>query len=115
MAVAEACVSFMASATFLKTGSPRCSVPAFLGFVPPTTFVPAVLSVLPPHSIVSAVSLGAYRIQSLVVRGSCSCISTSCNYRRLRLHSRSLLSSEALEEDPGVAVDAKVLNRLGVL
>jgi hypothetical protein len=37
----------MASATFLKTGSPRCSVPAFLGFVPPTTFVPAILSVLP--------------------------------------------------------------------
>ncbi|KAH8633803.1 hypothetical protein IG631_12438 [Alternaria alternata] len=37
----------MASATFLKTGSPRCSVPAFLGFVPPTTFVPAVPSVLP--------------------------------------------------------------------
>lgn len=48
MAVAEAWVSFMASATFLKTGSPRCSVPAFLGFVPPTTLVPAVMSDLFP-------------------------------------------------------------------
>jgi hypothetical protein len=40
MAEAVAPVSFMASATLAKTGLPRCSVPAFLGFVPPTTFVP---------------------------------------------------------------------------
>ena len=31
-----------ASRTVAKTGLPRCSVPAFLGFVPPTTFVPRV-------------------------------------------------------------------------
>lgn len=40
MAVALACVALIASATSLKTGNPRCSLPAFLGFVPPTTFVP---------------------------------------------------------------------------
>jgi hypothetical protein len=40
MADAVAPVSLMASSTLAKTGLPRCSVPAFLGFVPPTTFVP---------------------------------------------------------------------------
>jgi hypothetical protein len=40
MADAVAPVSFIASSTVAKTGLPRCSVPAFLGFVPPTTFVP---------------------------------------------------------------------------
>jgi hypothetical protein len=38
--VAVAPVSFMASATLAKTGSPRWVCPAFLGFVPPTTLVP---------------------------------------------------------------------------
>lgn len=42
MADAVAPVSLMASATLAKTGLPRCSEPAFLGFVPPTTFVPGV-------------------------------------------------------------------------
>jgi hypothetical protein len=41
MAEAVAPVSLIASATLAKTGLPRCSEPAFLGFVPPTTFVPA--------------------------------------------------------------------------
>jgi hypothetical protein len=41
MAEAVAPVSLTASATLAKTGLPRCSEPAFLGFVPPTTFVPA--------------------------------------------------------------------------
>ena len=59
--------------------------------------------------------LGAYRIQSLVVRGSCSRISTPSHYRLFQSHSRSLLSSETLEQNLGVAVDTKVLNRLGVL
>lgn len=59
--------------------------------------------------------MGAYRIQSPVVRGSCSCISISFPCRVFHSHSRSLLSSEALEQDLGVAVDAKVLNRLGIL
>jgi len=40
MAEAVAPVSLIASATLAKTGLPRCSEPAFLGFVPPTTFVP---------------------------------------------------------------------------
>lgn len=104
----------MASATLLKTGSPRCSVPAFLGFVPPTTFVPVALSVLPLTGLYQRVRC-AYRIQWLVVRGSWSCISPSSNHVLLQSHSRSLLSREALEQDLGIAVDAKVLNRLGVL
>ena len=37
-ALAPAC--FTASATLAKTGLPKCSEPAFFGFVPPTTFVP---------------------------------------------------------------------------
>jgi hypothetical protein len=69
----------------------------------------------PPHRFMSSVSMGAYRIQSPVVRGSCSCISISFPCRIFHSHSRSLLSSEALEQDLGVAVDAKVLNRLGIL
>lgn len=40
IALALAPVSFTASATVANTGLPRCSVPAFFGFVPPTTFVP---------------------------------------------------------------------------
>jgi hypothetical protein len=40
MADAVAPVCLTASATLAKTGLPRCSEPAFLGFVPPTTFVP---------------------------------------------------------------------------
>ena len=42
MAEAFAPVCFMPSSTVAKTGFPRCSVPAFLGLVPPTTFVPRV-------------------------------------------------------------------------
>jgi hypothetical protein len=41
MAEAVAPVCLIASATLAKTGLPRCSEPAFLGFVPPTTFVPS--------------------------------------------------------------------------
>jgi hypothetical protein len=37
-ALAPAC--FTASATFAKTGLPKCSEPAFFGLVPPTTLVP---------------------------------------------------------------------------
>jgi len=40
MALASAPVALTASATVANTGLPRCSVPAFFGFVPPTTFVP---------------------------------------------------------------------------
>lgn len=40
IAEAVAPASFTASATVAKTGFPRCVVPAFFGFVPPTTFVP---------------------------------------------------------------------------
>jgi len=40
IADAVAPTSFTASETFLKTGNPRCVVPAFFGFVPPTTLVP---------------------------------------------------------------------------
>jgi hypothetical protein len=58
MAVADAWVSLTASATLLKTGRPRCSVPAFLGFVPPTTFVPASCQHSPPWYIKTAVSAG---------------------------------------------------------
>src|SRR5271170_4921080 len=42
IAEASAPVSFIASATLLKTGLSRCVSPAFLGFVPPTTLVPLV-------------------------------------------------------------------------
>ena len=37
---AVAPASLIASATFAKTGRPRCVCPAFFGFVPPTTCVP---------------------------------------------------------------------------
>jgi hypothetical protein len=40
MAEASAPVAFIASRTVANTGFPKCSVPAFFGFVPPTTFVP---------------------------------------------------------------------------
>ena len=40
MQLALAPVSATASATEAKTGMPSTSVPAFLGFVPPTTWVP---------------------------------------------------------------------------
>lgn len=43
IADAVAPVSFMPSATFLKTGLSRCVDPAFLGLIPPTTFVPEML------------------------------------------------------------------------
>jgi len=38
--LAFAPLCFIASATFLNTGTPRCSEPAFFGFTPPTTLVP---------------------------------------------------------------------------
>jgi hypothetical protein len=44
MAEAVAPASLTASATVANTGSPKCSCPAFLGFVPPTTVVPSDLS-----------------------------------------------------------------------
>ena len=59
--------------------------------------------------------LGAYRIQSLVVRGSCLFFSPAQPVRHCSPHSRSLLSGEALEQDLGVAIDAEVLDRLRIL
>jgi hypothetical protein len=44
MAEAVAPASLTASATVAKTGRPKCVVPAFFGFVPPTTVEPIVLS-----------------------------------------------------------------------
>jgi hypothetical protein len=53
MAEAVAPVSLIASATLAKTGLPRCSEPAFLGFVPPTTFVPVSDTSMPrPHHLI---------------------------------------------------------------
>ncbi len=42
IAEAVAPVSLTASDTVAKTGLPKCSCPAFLGFVPPTTLVPII-------------------------------------------------------------------------
>ena len=69
----------------------------------------------PSFVIAKQLRAGAYRIQSLVVRGSWSGVSTVPNCSPSKFHSRSLLSGEALEQDLGVAVDAQVLNRLGIL
>jgi hypothetical protein len=72
MAVAVAWVSLTASATFLKTGSPRCSVPAFLGFVPPTTFVPVrSCQCFRSSRFVELLGVLAYHTRSLVRRGNC--------------------------------------------
>jgi hypothetical protein len=70
IAEAVAPVSLMASATLAKTGLPRCSEPAFLGFVPPTTFVPVCSCQCLAFVVRTAVVVGAYRIRWLVVRGS---------------------------------------------
>jgi hypothetical protein len=70
MAEAVAPVSLMASATLAKTGLPRCSEPAFLGFVPPTTFVPVCSCQCLAFVVRTAVVVGAYRTRLLVVRGS---------------------------------------------
>lgn len=59
--------------------------------------------------------LVAYRIQLPAVRGSYPLVSVTLYFSFFCSHSRSLLSSETLEENLCVAVDAKVLNRLGVL
>ena len=114
MADAVAPVSLMASATLAKTGLPRCSEPAFFGFVPPTTFVP----VFP------------YQFRSLVIKKLLDwahtvldrllCVKAVAQLIRAVLpswclDSRSLLSREALEEHFGVAVDAEVLDSLGIL
>lgn len=123
MADAVAPVSLMASATLAKTGLPRCSLPAFLGFVPPTTLVPVcacqwllLLLLLPRSGQQEGASWHAYRIRLPAGRGSC-CASAAwvplC--ARRGIHSRPLLAGEALEEHLCVAVDAQVLDRLGVL
>lgn len=125
MAVAVAPVSLMPCSTLAKTGRPRCSWPAFLGLVPPTTFVPArprqlLLSLRPGGCSIRMV---AYRTRWPAVRGSCRRVSTppvsaaaaAARSRRGALHSRSLLAGEALEQHLGVAVDAQVLDGLGVL
>jgi len=43
---ASAPVYFTASAQFANTGRPKCVVPAFFGFTPPTIFVPYSSAVL---------------------------------------------------------------------
>jgi hypothetical protein len=81
MADAVAPVCLIASATLAKTGLPRCSEPAFLGFVPPITFV--------PYSIACC----AWKLpQSQQARSD-----SIEDY-----HLRALLSREALEKHPGV-------------
>jgi hypothetical protein len=67
------------------------------------------------HSLKFANWLGAYRIRWLVLRENCAYISTLPIADMFCLHSRSLLASEALEQHLGVAVDAEVLDRLGIL
>jgi hypothetical protein len=58
---------------------------------------------------------GAYHIQWPAGRGTCPSVSHCApSYALPVLHSRSLLSREALEQHLGVAVDAQVLDRLGV-
>jgi hypothetical protein len=116
MPEAVAPVSLMASSTLAKTGRPRCCEPAFLGFVPPTTFVP-----------VHACQCGSAKVSGMClyrrIPYSMACCAwkldagsawdTSLWVASVRL--RSLLASEALEQDLCVAVDAQVLDGLGVL
>jgi hypothetical protein len=115
MPEAVAPVSLMASSTLAKTGRPRWVVPAFLGFVPPTTFVPVLARQFTSTKYPPAVRMGAYRTRSPAARGNWRCVSMLHLRRPGRARLRSLLSSEALEQDLCVAVDAQVLDGLGVL
>lgn len=73
MAEASAPVALRASSTLLKTGLPKCSLPAFLGLVPPTTLVPSLL-----YQRVASATIGAgpaYRTRWPAGRGNCGRIS----------------------------------------
>lgn len=115
MAEAVAPVSFTASLTLAKTGRSRCMVPAFLGLVPPTTFVPVLCKLL------FGCDRGwtnIYRRRWPAQRGSYVEVKSQHDARAIvkaqRLHLRSLLSSETLEENAGVLVDLKVVQGLAV-
>lgn len=83
----------------------------------------AALSLVAARRLCCAIRRVAYRTRWPAVRGSCCRISAAlasvaaaaARSRRGALHSRSLLAGEALEQHLGVAVDAQVLDGLGVL
>ena len=88
MTEASASVSFLASAQFLKTGSDRCWVPAFLLLTPPTTLV--------PYSMDASV----WKVPWIII---------------IILRNTYVLTSHTLDEDFSVFVDENVgLGLLGV-
>jgi hypothetical protein len=110
MAEAVAPVCLTPSSTVAKTGLPRCSVPAFLGFVPPTTFVPAsrrqwgqAQGRAAAHTVLDGLA-GVEAVRP----------SAKAAPHARRGDSRSLLAREALEQHLCVAVDAQVLDRVRV-
>jgi hypothetical protein len=105
----------MASATFLKTGRPRCWVPAFLGFVPPTTLVPAVVLTLSTTVSKSRIGWAHTVFNGLLCVETIPTLTPRPIIHFFQFLSPSLLSGEALEQHLGVAVDAEVLDRLCVL
>jgi len=110
MADAVAPVCLIASSTVAKTGLPRCSLPAFFGFVPPMTFVPVVPRQWRAPVLSEQVAVAAHTILDRLLGVE----PANPSARRVRFlhqcHSRSLLSREALEQHFGVAVDAEVLD-----
>jgi len=114
MAEAVAPVCFTASETFAKTGFPKCSDPAFLGFVPPTTLVPKIL----PSATTGAHNVTETdRSQSLAGRGNFSRGQREPMERvqdSSASDSRSLLASETLEYNFRRVVDAEVLCRRSI-
>jgi hypothetical protein len=110
MAEASAPVSFIASATLLKTGLSRCVSPAFLGFVPPTTLVPLVVSAVSS----SAVRRWTDHIRLLDWHGTCSTGSDKFKVEHRDNNSRSLLPREALIDHFGIASYPEVLYRFRV-
>lgn len=92
-------------------------VPAFLGLVPPTTFVPVLCKLLfrCDHG-----KINIYRMRWPARRGSYIRDRGSASrafegiYLRINWYSRSLLSSETLEQNTGVLVDLQVVQGLAV-
>lgn len=90
-------------------------LPAFLGLVPPTTFVPVLCKLL---FGCDRGWMNVYRRRLPALRGSyvkLKCQYYACVIMRAReFHSRSLLSSEALEQNTCVLVDLKVVQGLAI-
>ena len=111
MAEAVAPVSFTASLTVANTGRSKCVDPAFLGFVPPTTWVPCMYEHISFDQVFWGYSELPYAIACSAWKlASTNSVSPSPNLQSKisKQHSRSLFTSETLEEDTSLIVYAKV-------